>query len=101
MLQFVTWLKFMDTQILQKKKGTQGVIQIENPNLVKAKNVKAKDVDVSPLLLLLASRADLFPFGSMAFEISSKRSLQCHVLIADEHSDLQMDRPAELSRRER
>ncbi|KAG0565654.1 hypothetical protein M758_7G004400 [Ceratodon purpureus] len=29
-----------------KKKGTQGVIQIENPNLVKAKNVKAKDVDM-------------------------------------------------------
>lgn len=33
---------------MQKKKGTQGVIQIENPNLVKAKNVKAKDVDVRP-----------------------------------------------------
>ncbi|XP_065879704.1 uncharacterized protein [Euphorbia lathyris] len=30
----------------QKRKGTQGVIQIENPNLVKAKNMKARDVDV-------------------------------------------------------
>lgn len=31
----------------QKKKGTQGLIEIENPNLVKQKNVKAKDADVS------------------------------------------------------
>ncbi|KAF8408985.1 hypothetical protein HHK36_005056 [Tetracentron sinense] len=30
----------------QKPKGTQGVIQIENPNLVKPKNVKARDVDI-------------------------------------------------------
>ncbi|KAL9392430.1 hypothetical protein Peur_016350 [Populus x canadensis] len=30
----------------QKRKGTQGIIQIENPNLVKAKNLKAKDVDM-------------------------------------------------------
>ncbi|XP_020206166.1 28 kDa heat- and acid-stable phosphoprotein [Cajanus cajan] len=29
-----------------KTKGTQGVIEIENPNLVKPKNLKAKDVDV-------------------------------------------------------
>ncbi|KAJ7296930.1 hypothetical protein O6H91_16G054900 [Diphasiastrum complanatum] len=29
-----------------KRKGTQGVIEIENPNLVKMKNVKAKDVDL-------------------------------------------------------
>ncbi|XP_020230903.1 28 kDa heat- and acid-stable phosphoprotein [Cajanus cajan] len=29
-----------------KKKGTQGVIEIENPNLVKPKSVKARDVDV-------------------------------------------------------
>ncbi|KAJ7569348.1 hypothetical protein O6H91_01G074000 [Diphasiastrum complanatum] len=29
-----------------KKKGIQGVIEIENPNLVKAKNVKAKNVDL-------------------------------------------------------
>lgn len=41
----------MNTSLLQKKKGTQGVIQIENPNLAKAKNVKAKDVDVSFLHL--------------------------------------------------
>jgi hypothetical protein len=30
-----------------KKKGTQGVIEVENPNLVKIKNLKVKDVDVS------------------------------------------------------
>ncbi|XVF78653.1 hypothetical protein PTKIN_Ptkin14bG0152400 [Pterospermum kingtungense] len=30
----------------EKRKGTQGLIQIENPNLVKQKNVKAKDVDM-------------------------------------------------------
>ncbi|WCJ27121.1 28 kDa heat- and acid-stable phosphoprotein [Euphorbia peplus] len=31
----------------QKRKGTQGVIQIDNPNLVKTKNMKARDVDVT------------------------------------------------------
>jgi hypothetical protein len=31
----------------QKLKGTEGIIQIENPNLVKARNIKAKEVDVS------------------------------------------------------
>lgn len=31
----------------QKVKGAQGVIQIENPNLAKPKNLKARDVDVS------------------------------------------------------
>jgi hypothetical protein len=30
----------------QKKKGTQGVIEIDNPNLVKHKNMKARDVDI-------------------------------------------------------
>ncbi|KAL3820407.1 hypothetical protein ACJIZ3_006312 [Penstemon smallii] len=30
----------------QKTKGTQGVIQIENPNLAKPKNLKARDVDI-------------------------------------------------------
>ncbi|EES03620.1 hypothetical protein BDA96_03G321600 [Sorghum bicolor] len=29
-----------------KHKGTEGIIQIENPNLVKAKNIKAKEVDL-------------------------------------------------------
>ncbi|GMJ13866.1 MUtant, Snc1-Enhancing, 7 [Hibiscus trionum] len=29
-----------------KRKGTQGLIEIENPNLAKQKNVKAKDVDM-------------------------------------------------------
>ncbi|KAL8460554.1 hypothetical protein ACS0TY_031393 [Phlomoides rotata] len=30
----------------EKVKGTQGVIQIENPNLEKPKNLKARDVDL-------------------------------------------------------
>ncbi|KAJ4726385.1 putative 28 kDa heat-and acid-stable phosphoprotein [Melia azedarach] len=30
----------------EKRKGTQGIIEIENPNLVKPKNLKAKDVDI-------------------------------------------------------
>ncbi|KAK9131998.1 hypothetical protein Scep_011526 [Stephania cephalantha] len=30
----------------EKQKGTQGIIEIQNPNLVKPKNVKARDVDV-------------------------------------------------------
>lgn len=29
-----------------KRKGTQGLIEIENPNLVRSKNIKAKDVDL-------------------------------------------------------
>ncbi|XP_055802794.1 uncharacterized protein LOC129871998 [Solanum dulcamara] len=30
----------------EKRKGTQGIIEIENPNLVKPKNVKARNVDI-------------------------------------------------------
>ncbi|XWS10969.1 hypothetical protein CRYUN_Cryun38cG0043800 [Craigia yunnanensis] len=30
----------------EKRKGTQGLIEIENPNLAKQKNVKAKDIDM-------------------------------------------------------
>ncbi|XP_073153204.1 uncharacterized protein [Henckelia pumila] len=30
----------------EKPKGAEGVIQIENPNLVKSKNLKARDVDL-------------------------------------------------------
>lgn len=37
------WLSFS----LQKKKGTEGIIEIANPNLVKPKNMKARDIDVS------------------------------------------------------
>ncbi|XP_004505113.1 uncharacterized protein [Cicer arietinum] len=29
-----------------KAKGVQGVIEIENPNLVKPKNIKARDIDI-------------------------------------------------------
>ncbi|KAG9149594.1 hypothetical protein Leryth_021283 [Lithospermum erythrorhizon] len=29
-----------------KRKGTQGIIEIENPNLVKPKNLKARDIDI-------------------------------------------------------
>lgn len=31
----------------QKRKGIEGIIEIENPNLVKPKTVKARDIDVS------------------------------------------------------
>ncbi|KAK9936465.1 hypothetical protein M0R45_013306 [Rubus argutus] len=30
----------------EKKKGIQGIIEIENPNLVKPKTLKAKDIDI-------------------------------------------------------
>ncbi|XP_021900053.1 28 kDa heat- and acid-stable phosphoprotein [Carica papaya] len=30
----------------EKQKGTQGIIEIDNPNLAKPKNLKAKDADV-------------------------------------------------------
>nr|DAD22749.1 TPA_asm: hypothetical protein HUJ06_024212 [Nelumbo nucifera] len=30
----------------EKRKGTQGLIQIENPNLAKPKTLKARDVDI-------------------------------------------------------
>ncbi|OEL29578.1 hypothetical protein BAE44_0009403 [Dichanthelium oligosanthes] len=36
-----------DSDDKPKHKGTEGIIQIENPNLVKARNIKAKEVDVS------------------------------------------------------
>lgn len=35
---------------MQKRKGTEGIIEVENPNLAKMKNVRAKDVDVSLIL---------------------------------------------------
>ncbi|KAI9096288.1 hypothetical protein K1719_026007 [Acacia pycnantha] len=35
-----------DEESTQKAKGTQGIIEIQNPNLVKPKSLKAKDVDV-------------------------------------------------------
>ncbi|XVE88136.1 hypothetical protein DITRI_Ditri19aG0043700 [Diplodiscus trichospermus] len=34
-----------DEETAQKHKGTQGVIEINNPNLVKPKNMKARDLD--------------------------------------------------------
>lgn len=40
---------------MQKKKGTQGIIEIENPNLVKPKSVKARDVDVSSIFCFRSS----------------------------------------------
>ena len=43
---FINLIQFI---IFQKNKGTEGLIQIENPNLVKAKNIKAKEADVSGL----------------------------------------------------
>lgn len=51
----------------QKRKGTQGVIEIENPNIVKPKNVKAKNVDVRFYLL------SIFPV--VHFVVGSKAAL--------------------------
>ncbi|CAN1810571.1 28 kDa heat- and acid-stable phosphoprotein [Linum perenne] len=34
-----------DETYQEKRKGTQGLIQIDNPNIVKQKNLKAKDLD--------------------------------------------------------
>lgn len=44
MLNLIT---FVVTKFWQKRKGTQGIIEIENPNITKTKNVKAKNADVS------------------------------------------------------
>ncbi|KAL9234024.1 hypothetical protein vseg_008945 [Gypsophila vaccaria] len=35
-----------DEDSQQKTKGTEGIIEIENPNLVKPKSVKARDIDL-------------------------------------------------------
>ncbi|CAI0445094.1 unnamed protein product [Linum tenue] len=35
-----------DEESDQRRKGTEGLISIENPNLVKPKNLKAKDLDM-------------------------------------------------------
>jgi hypothetical protein len=40
---------------IQKHKGTEGLIEIENPNLVKPKNIKAKDIDVSGIFYLFTT----------------------------------------------
>lgn len=47
---------------LQKVKGTEGVVRIENPNLVKLKNFKARDVDESYLAKLAACLVDFLLF---------------------------------------
>lgn len=39
-------LLFISIFFVQKKKGIQGVIQIDNPNVVKARTVKTRDIDV-------------------------------------------------------
>ncbi|KAG5003135.1 hypothetical protein JHK86_027274 [Glycine max] len=43
-----------------KKKGTQGVIEIENPNLVKPKSLKARDVDCSAMEVLYRKLYDKY-----------------------------------------
>lgn len=44
----------------QKRKGAQGLIEIENPNLVKPKNLKARDVDVSLAYVLDCNVTSVF-----------------------------------------
>lgn len=65
--------------VQQKRKGTQGIIEIENPNLVKAKNLKARDVDVSFgfnvfLVIILDREVMLLLFG--VFRLGKQRSFQ-------------------------
>ncbi|OMO55862.1 hypothetical protein COLO4_35846 [Corchorus olitorius] len=40
----------LDLQAIWKRKGTQGLLEIENPNLAKQKNLKARDVDITKQL---------------------------------------------------
>ncbi|KAF9672405.1 hypothetical protein SADUNF_Sadunf11G0038300 [Salix dunnii] len=63
----------------QKRKGTQGIIEIENPNLVKAKNLKARDADVSFcfyvfLVIVLDLEVMLLLFG--VFRLGKHQSFQ-------------------------
>ncbi|XP_039072211.1 28 kDa heat- and acid-stable phosphoprotein-like isoform X2 [Hibiscus syriacus] len=58
----------------EKRKGTQGLIEIENPNLVKQKNVKAKDVDMGRTTEL--SRRERFVILSL-HQISLITALSC------------------------
>lgn len=67
-------------------KGTQGVIQIENPNLAKPKNLKARDVDVSylrKLLLGCTQESYLFYFGYYYFPITPKLVLLCSCAVRE------------------
>ncbi|KAK8943872.1 hypothetical protein KSP40_PGU010324 [Platanthera guangdongensis] len=34
-----------DSEVSEKKKGTEGLIEVQNPNLIKPKNLKAKDAN--------------------------------------------------------
>ncbi|WVZ99247.1 hypothetical protein U9M48_044575 [Paspalum notatum var. saurae] len=40
-----------------KHKGTEGLIEIENPNLVKPKNIKAKDIDLTSFAMAQIGKA--------------------------------------------
>ncbi|KAL9269873.1 hypothetical protein AKJ16_DCAP06962 [Drosera capensis] len=46
-----------DDETVQGQKGTEGIIEIENPNLVKPKLVKAKDIDRLKLIRELRAEA--------------------------------------------
>jgi len=54
---------FVTLLCMQKKKGTQGIIEIENPNLVKPKSMKARDVDVSLTFHCWSLHRDFFMVG--------------------------------------
>nr|KJB68822.1 hypothetical protein B456_011G031100 [Gossypium raimondii] len=49
----------------QKRKGTQGVIEVNNPNLVKPKNLKARDLDAGKTTEL--SRRERFVKYALSF----------------------------------
>lgn len=55
----------------QKRKGTQGLIEIKNPNLVKQKNMKAGDADVSFAHIPLPQHVSLFFFFNLIDKYTS------------------------------
>ncbi|KAK7845453.1 anthocyanidin 3-o-glucoside 2''-o-glucosyltransferase [Quercus suber] len=66
---------------LEKRKGTQGIIEIENPNLVKPKSVKARDVDLGKTTeLSRRERFSVYPLyvnkGQKLLESEKKKKLK-------------------------
>ena len=90
---------------LQKKKGTEGLIEIENPNLAKPRSIKAKDVDVGFwVLLTLCHYLQQFLEEKLAIMWLTQLTMFQEIIpfrLTLHYGIIQLDRPAELSRRER
>jgi hypothetical protein len=67
LLSFFVLKSFILSFFFQKRKGTEGIIKIENPNLVKPKNVKAKEADVSLSFLYSTFKKNLSLYGFKDF----------------------------------